>query len=119
MNNIFIIVLRKCLYLRFTYFDFVCRLISEHMLLCQFQNCIYLQLRSYDYNMHVEELQPADLSLVILLSSEQIHNLKDSACNTFETSSKNNLIDNNTEANSVNSKLLMFKFPTFVSSRYK
>ena len=38
----------------------------------------YLPLRSYDDSMHIEDLLPANLRLVILLSFEHVRNLKDS-----------------------------------------
>ena len=46
--------------------------------------CFYLILCYYDFNMHIEDLLPANLYLITLLTSEQVPNLKDSACNMFK-----------------------------------
>ena len=44
----------------------------------------HLVLRSYDYNLHVAGLLPANSCLVTLLSWNNAHNLKDSACIMFK-----------------------------------
>ena len=52
--------------------------------MCQLLGLIYYILRSYDYNMHVEGLLPANFCLVTVLSSQHFTNLKDSTHNTLK-----------------------------------